>query len=370
MNLADLKARTCRLLNAADAVKFKNDINAIQQIMATDKTGFADMQAKAQVLLLAITAIKKDDYFAQLQDSRIRLLLNVVINDGDISEKKYEDLINNKLDTSSIDAIQNDCFDRYQQSLITFLNNAQPLRNKYNEYTKSISLMRRDNIINEEAIDVQMDESETTLFEVEGENEFLSTYGLASCLGIAVLATTEDNDTMASLGHYSSFNVNTIKDMISDLGSDYEMEILPNTTKCYIAGGCIANFDSCLNLISEMSHDKITKNIPCVYHVGLSDAIADNTNEGTGGAAVSISKTDDNTVAVHYSFERTIKPNLQAAASMQVAASSQAAATNQSDKKRDVNRLFSRTKNEEAKSDEVDEFSAESVASPLKKTKK
>ncbi|MDR3490723.1 MAG: hypothetical protein P4M12_01610 [Gammaproteobacteria bacterium] len=368
MNLADLKARTCRLLNAADAAKFKNDINAIQQIMATDQSGFADMQAKARVLLSAITAIKKDNYFTQLQDARSRLLLKIIIDDQTISGKDIEKLIQNKIEKP--EAVENSYLDEYEQSLIRFLEKSPELRKKYDEDLKSISLVRQDNVEERIEIDVEPDEEvEPVLFKVNGKKKFLGTQGLASCLAIAVIAKTKKNNTLASLEHLVMFDAEMIEEKISELGS---YKIQPESVQVYIAGGCIGDFHDCLDLISDL----IDKKVPCVYHMGLSDSEA-----GDGGAALLITNADDGSAVVSYSFAETIKPNLQAAASSQVAASSQAAsssqaaasphvyAKNKSDKKRDVDTLFSRNKGEELNDDDISKSAAESMATAAKKKK-
>jgi hypothetical protein len=240
MNLADLKKRTITLLQCIDASFFNNTIQNIQQIEATNQSGFADLYAKALILYSVTTALT-DEQLNGVTDRRIKLLLKAIFYDEILAEKNGKKLLSNTIDPQNFSDVVNlaGLYKRYRKVLKDFFNQAEALRSIY-EARATNSCLRQ---IPENSpsfakmqVDVDMDDEEEIVF-LEDEIT-IGTTSLASCFAVVVLGKNPQNKTVASLGHFSCLTSNLITELKSNLVSNHEVQ---EPLQVYLVGGCISS---------------------------------------------------------------------------------------------------------------------------------
>jgi hypothetical protein len=83
MNLMGLKIRTINILNAFNVEYFQDTVIAIELVEARSASGFSDVEAKANVMYLALMALLANQYYDNLSDPIQLLLAQIIFTDAD-----------------------------------------------------------------------------------------------------------------------------------------------------------------------------------------------------------------------------------------------------------------------------------------------
>jgi hypothetical protein len=298
MNLMGLKIRTINILNALNVEYFQDTVIAIELVEARSASGFSDVEAKANVMYLALMALLANQYYDNLSDPIQLLLAQIIFTDADtLSQAAIQspnadiadmtDMLKPKSDAIADARRQLNVFFQFLQS-IEYFRNIYESRNKNQKFTETNKSHRA---FMQMATDVDMDEDEKTIV---SKKTSIGTTGLACCIAVCIYGKTTQNKTALNVSHIATLTAEIIEELKSGLSEKYSLN--SESLEVYLAGGCIGSLYNEVSLLMQTDlgiHD---------MRLGLSDVSLDE------GSCIVIQGKYPNKIA--YCFDQPILQKL------------------------------------------------------------
>lgn len=244
MNLATLKTRTIDLLTQIDSAYFKNAIDAIDKVSASNASGFADTYAKALVLNLASAVVVANKYYDDVKKPEHKLLLITLFDDG-VDPRLSEDINAGKpVDESFYTTDQFEyCFEKTTTFLKAWEGKILPeaKQEKASHFSETA-----DPTLFKNMIDVEMNDAKIVVLE---KDTSIGTSELGSCVAICITGKNNKNETVVAIEHNINHKsiANNIDSLKEEMCADYD--VAENTLTTHLIGGSICAFPTILDQI-------------------------------------------------------------------------------------------------------------------------